>query len=93
MKIGALSMKKLLSGYFEYDTALKVVFILLISISFLGFLSIPIILLWGAKWNEPIKSKEGFIYRVYKIDSCEYLEYNRSVTHKGNCTNLIHKTK
>lgn len=75
------------------DRFLKGIFITCIVISFLSALSIPFILLRGAKWNEPIKSKEGFIYRVYKIDNCEYIEYNRSMTHKGNCTNLIHKIK
>lgn len=24
------------------------------------------------------------------IENCEYLVYDRSLTHKGNCTNLIH---
>lgn len=38
-----------------------------------------------------VKSKEGFIYRVYVIDKCEYISYDRGMSHKGNCTNLFHK--
>lgn len=30
-------------------------------------------------------------YGVLVIDGCEYLKYDRSITHKGNCTNSIHK--
>jgi hypothetical protein len=29
-----------------------------------------------------------FYERVY--DGCEYIVYDRSMTHKGNCTNSIH---
>ena len=40
-----------------------------------------------------IKSKEGFIYRLFVIDSCQYISYGGSgITHKGNCTNIFHKT-
>jgi len=29
-------------------------------------------------------------YRVIVIDRCQYIEYDRSIAHKGNCTNTIH---
>ena len=32
-------------------------------------------------------------YNVIKIDGCEYLRTYREMSHKGNCTNSIHKTK
>ena len=39
----------------------------------------------------------GMIYgntvRVFVIDGCEYIIYDRGITHKGNCTNSIHKFK
>ena len=38
-----------------------------------------------------VKSKEGFVYRVYVIDKCEYISYDRGISHKGNCTNSFHK--
>ena len=30
-------------------------------------------------------------YTTIKIDGCEYIMYARSLTHKGDCHNLIHK--
>ena len=38
-----------------------------------------------------VKSKEGFIYRIYVIDKCEYISYDKGISHKGNCTNSFHK--
>jgi len=38
-----------------------------------------------------VKSTEGFIYRIYVIDKCEYISYDKGISHKGNCTNSFHK--
>ncbi len=39
--------------------------------------------------------ENGFDYKITIIDGCQYIEFHTygypSVTHKGNCTNLIHK--
>jgi len=46
--------------------------------------------------NKPIKNngdtmEQGFTgYRLEFIEGCEYLSYDRSLTHKGNCKNPIH---
>jgi len=29
-------------------------------------------------------------YRLQVIDGCEYIQFDRSLTHKGNCKNPIH---
>ena len=28
---------------------------------------------------------------IIVIDGCQYLKYDRCITHKGNCTNIIHQ--
>ena len=37
----------------------------------------------------------GFAYTIINIEGCEYLKYWTycywSITHKGNCTNIIHQ--
>jgi len=37
-----------------------------------------------------VTNEVGRKYTVEVIDGCEYLDYDRSITHKGNCTNTIH---
>lgn len=40
-----------------------------------------------------VSNGSGFhAYRI-RIDGCEYLSYDRSLTHKGNCTNSIHSLR
>jgi prepilin-type N-terminal cleavage/methylation domain-containing protein len=29
-------------------------------------------------------------YSIYLIEGCEYIQWNGTLTHKGNCTNSIH---
>lgn len=56
-----------------------------------GFLGTAMGFLGAVASGGQVKSKEGFIYRVYVIDKCEYISYDRGISHKGNCTNLFHK--
>lgn len=30
---------------------------------------------------------------IYLIEGCEYIRFDKSLTHKGNCTNSIHQSK
>lgn len=40
--------------------------------------------------NYKVQDKLGFTYSVFTLDGCEYIQFDRSATHKGNCTNIIH---
>jgi len=39
--------------------------------------------------NKTVKIN-GFNWDIKVIDGCEYISYDRSIAHKGNCTNSIH---
>ncbi len=61
------------------------------------YLLLPIILLLTGCEYENIK-QEGTIahtplYAIEQIniEGCQYFIYDRSITHKGNCTNHIHR--
>jgi prepilin-type N-terminal cleavage/methylation domain-containing protein len=45
-------------------------------------------------WTYPINENTGqpasYGYTIYVIDGCEYVMFNSTLTHKGNCTNSIH---
>lgn len=58
---------------------------------------IALILICGGCYSSPHKDKTtgtGVDYTVISIDGCQYLQfhtyYYEAITHKGDCTNLIH---
>lgn len=40
--------------------------------------------------NETTGQTTGWSYSIYLIDGCQYVRWNDTLTHKGNCTNSIH---
>ena len=67
----------------------------LIGFSCVGLVIFSIVgIVYLVSQENKVKSKEGFIYRLYIIEGCQYISYGSGgITHKGNCTNSIHKTK
>jgi hypothetical protein len=56
-------------------------------------------MLAGCNREDPIVQKSRFVslggpaqipYQEAVIEGCQYLFYDRGITHKGNCTNSIH---
>lgn len=43
----------------------------------------------GASFHT-IAQIRGYEINEFVIDGCEYIRYDRGITHKGNCTNSIH---
>lgn len=53
-------------------------------------------LLAGCNPNKPVKNDESLSIHETTIDGCQYYviwDESRSLTHKGNCNNPIHKNK
>jgi|FAXJ01.1.fsa_nt_gi hypothetical protein len=77
----------------NFFAALGMVFTLLVMVG-------PCAILAGCNRETPTPRKVGFVnlggpseinYNEVTIEGCEYIHYDRSLTHKGNCTNSVHK--
>lgn len=55
---------------------------------FLILLALATLMMVGCDWNSNYKvdtKKDGILYGVIEIDSCEYIRGSRRLAHKGNC--------
>lgn len=55
---------------------------------FLILLALTTLMMVGCDWNSNYKvdtKKDGILYGVIEIDSCEYIRGSCRLAHKGNC--------
>ena len=51
-------------------------------------LALTALMMMGCDWNSDYKvdtKKDGILYGVIEIDSCEYIRGSARLAHKGNC--------
>lgn len=66
--------------------------VLLVTVGFIIWIILAVI----KEEPKPHRTETGINYAVVVIDGCQYLQFKTdfydAITHKGNCTNAIHKT-